>query len=183
MARRLRAASAPVVANHRDAASRPFAVSARSVGWQSILSTSRSSVSRTLRPSEESSGSSRTSRRARSRAVASGHRLSRRSRAETDFAPSVLRALRDDGVGDRLQACRITERVRDEHAWWLDDYALFRALHARHEERPWTEWPSRCALVNRGRLKPSGWHCAMKSCFAPISSGSPANSGRPRVSR
>ena len=28
-----------------------------------------------------------------------------------------------------------------EHAWWLDDYALFRALHARHDERPWTEWP------------------------------------------
>ena len=28
-----------------------------------------------------------------------------------------------------------------EHAWWLDDYALFRALHARHEERPWTQWP------------------------------------------
>ena len=38
--------------------------------------------------------------------------------------------------------------------------------------------PSRCALVNRGRLKPSGWRCAMKSCFAPISSGSPANSGQ-----
>lgn len=29
----------------------------------------------------------------------------------------------------------------DEQAWWLDDYALFRALHARHGERPWTEWP------------------------------------------
>jgi 4-alpha-glucanotransferase len=28
-----------------------------------------------------------------------------------------------------------------EHAWWLDDYALFRALHARYDERPWTEWP------------------------------------------
>jgi 4-alpha-glucanotransferase len=28
-----------------------------------------------------------------------------------------------------------------EHAWWLDDYALFRALHVRHGERPWTEWP------------------------------------------
>jgi 4-alpha-glucanotransferase len=26
-------------------------------------------------------------------------------------------------------------------AWWLDDYALFRALHARYDERPWTEWP------------------------------------------
>jgi 4-alpha-glucanotransferase len=28
-----------------------------------------------------------------------------------------------------------------EQAWWLDDYALFRALHARHEERAWTDWP------------------------------------------
>jgi 4-alpha-glucanotransferase len=28
-----------------------------------------------------------------------------------------------------------------EQAWWLDDYALFRALHAYHGERPWTEWP------------------------------------------
>jgi 4-alpha-glucanotransferase len=27
-------------------------------------------------------------------------------------------------------------------AWWLDDYALFRALHAREGARPWTEWPS-----------------------------------------
>jgi 4-alpha-glucanotransferase len=26
-------------------------------------------------------------------------------------------------------------------AWWLDDYALFRAIHAREHERPWTEWP------------------------------------------
>lgn len=26
-------------------------------------------------------------------------------------------------------------------AWWLDEYALFRALHAGHGERPWTEWP------------------------------------------
>ena len=28
-----------------------------------------------------------------------------------------------------------------DQAWWLDDYALFRALHARFAERPWTEWP------------------------------------------
>jgi 4-alpha-glucanotransferase len=26
-------------------------------------------------------------------------------------------------------------------SWWLDDYALFRALHAHEENRPWTEWP------------------------------------------
>jgi 4-alpha-glucanotransferase len=28
-----------------------------------------------------------------------------------------------------------------EQAWWLDDYALFRALHANYDERAWTEWP------------------------------------------
>ncbi len=28
-----------------------------------------------------------------------------------------------------------------EQAWWLDDYALFRALHAREAERAWTDWP------------------------------------------
>src|SRR3989442_1504837 len=26
-------------------------------------------------------------------------------------------------------------------AWWIEDYAVFRALHAREGERPWTEWP------------------------------------------
>ena len=29
-----------------------------------------------------------------------------------------------------------------EQSWWLDDYGLFRALHARHGERSWTEWPA-----------------------------------------
>jgi 4-alpha-glucanotransferase len=28
-----------------------------------------------------------------------------------------------------------------EQAWWLDDYALFRALHAHHGEKPWEQWP------------------------------------------
>jgi 4-alpha-glucanotransferase len=27
-------------------------------------------------------------------------------------------------------------------AWWLDEYALFRALHADAQDRPWTEWPA-----------------------------------------
>ncbi|MBM3807152.1 MAG: 4-alpha-glucanotransferase [Acidimicrobiia bacterium] len=28
-----------------------------------------------------------------------------------------------------------------EQAWWLDEYALFRSLHALHEDLPWTKWP------------------------------------------
>jgi 4-alpha-glucanotransferase len=29
-----------------------------------------------------------------------------------------------------------------EQAWWIEDYALFRALHRREGERPWMEWPA-----------------------------------------
>ncbi|MCU1384071.1 MAG: malQ 1 [Acidobacteria bacterium] len=29
----------------------------------------------------------------------------------------------------------------NEQAWWLEDYGLFRALHAREHERAWMEWP------------------------------------------
>ncbi len=28
-----------------------------------------------------------------------------------------------------------------DQAWWVDDYGLFRALHAREGERGWTDWP------------------------------------------
>src|SRR5438034_7481858 len=43
--------------------------------------------------------------------------------------------------------CRDTARARalksflSAQAWWIEDYAIFRALHAREGERPWTEWP------------------------------------------
>jgi 4-alpha-glucanotransferase len=30
----------------------------------------------------------------------------------------------------------------DAEAWWLEDYALFRALHAREAERSWLDWPA-----------------------------------------
>ncbi len=29
----------------------------------------------------------------------------------------------------------------DTQAWWLDDYALYRALKASHREQAWTDWP------------------------------------------
>lgn len=29
----------------------------------------------------------------------------------------------------------------ERERWWLDDYALFRALHAENDRRYWTEWP------------------------------------------
>jgi 4-alpha-glucanotransferase len=42
---------------------------------------------------------------------------------------------------------RDTERARrftafvEAKRWWLEDYALFRALHEREANRAWTEWP------------------------------------------
>ena len=29
----------------------------------------------------------------------------------------------------------------EEQSWWLEDYALFRAVHAQQGERAWTDWP------------------------------------------
>jgi 4-alpha-glucanotransferase len=48
---------------------------------------------------------------------------------------------------DGHEWCRDTERARELRAflkaesWWIDDYALFRALHERETHRPWTAWP------------------------------------------
>jgi 4-alpha-glucanotransferase len=36
---------------------------------------------------------------------------------------------------------RLLRAFLSEQAWWVEDYALFRAIHAREDERPWTEWP------------------------------------------
>jgi 4-alpha-glucanotransferase len=44
--------------------------------------------------------------------------------------------------------------------WWLDDYALFRALHALHGEREWTEWPAALRAREPGALEDSRRACA-----------------------
>ena len=84
--------------------------------------------------------------------------------ADREVLDSVRRAARVDhaGVGQlklaslraafkRFSAddwCHDTGRARElkafisEQAWWIEDYALFRAIHASQDERPWTEWPS-----------------------------------------
>jgi 4-alpha-glucanotransferase len=36
---------------------------------------------------------------------------------------------------------RVFKEFVARQAWWIEDYGLFRAVHAHHGERPWTEWP------------------------------------------
>lgn len=64
-----------------------------------------------------------------------------------------VRALKQQALASAFQQFRDVEWNRDTvraqelrkflaaEAWWIDDYALFRALHAREGQRPWTEWP------------------------------------------
>ena len=37
-------------------------------------------------------------------------------------------------------------------SWWLDEYSLFRALHASHDERQWAEWPEPLARGDRAAV-------------------------------
>jgi 4-alpha-glucanotransferase len=45
-----------------------------------------------------------------------------------------------DLVGGTRRAAAFRAYI-SEQAWWLDEYALFRALHAQQDERAWWDWP------------------------------------------
>jgi len=76
--------------------------------------------------------------------------MNRTSRVDyTTVRRIKLRAL--TAAFDRFEAeewQRGTDRARamrsfvTSQAWWVDDYALFRAIRARHQNRSWTEWPA-----------------------------------------
>jgi 4-alpha-glucanotransferase len=42
--------------------------------------------------------------------------------------------------GDTERA-RVLRTFVTAQAWWVEDYSVFRAIHAREQERPWQEWP------------------------------------------
>lgn len=42
----------------------------------------------------------------------------------------------------RSDRARRLEAYARANAWWLDDYALFRALHEHQDARPWMDWPA-----------------------------------------
>jgi len=49
------------------------------------------------------------------------------------------RFMRDEWAAQSHRAARLTEYIQRER-WWLDDYTLFRAIHAREDGRYWREW-------------------------------------------
>jgi 4-alpha-glucanotransferase len=55
-------------------------------------------------------------------------------------------------VGGTRRAAAFRSYVA-EQSWWLEEYALFRALHARHDERAWTDWPEPLRLRQPAALE------------------------------
>ncbi len=60
---------------------------------------------------------------------------------DTALRQSFERFRRVEWAADTRRAAALRAYIR-EQAWWLDDYALFRALHAMQGERPWNQWPA-----------------------------------------
>jgi len=54
-------------------------------------------------------------------------------------------------AGGTRRAAAFRAYMQDQ-SWWLDDYALFRALHARFDERAWTDWPEALRARDPGAL-------------------------------
>jgi 4-alpha-glucanotransferase len=68
----------------------------------------------------------------------------------------ALRAAFDEFVHRHAQAGTARSLAFDawarDQSWWLDDYALFRALHARRQERAWADWPEAERTRDAGAL-------------------------------
>jgi 4-alpha-glucanotransferase len=58
----------------------------------------------------------------------------------------------------RMEVSRGTTRAQrlnqfiERERWWLDDYALFRSLHALHDELEWQKWPEPLSTRDRAAL-------------------------------
>jgi 4-alpha-glucanotransferase len=105
----------------------------------------------------------------------------RRRLADARSSPSIDHALVRSVKEPALRAA--FERFRDQRwktgdpaaeplrrwiadqSWWLDDYALFRALHARERERPWTGWPAALAARDPAALAAARRSLAVEILF------------------
>jgi 4-alpha-glucanotransferase len=63
-------------------------------------------------------------------------------RTVRELKTRALRALFDRFIAQRREGDQgdALRRYIDSQHWWLDDYTLFRALHAENEGRYWIEW-------------------------------------------
>jgi 4-alpha-glucanotransferase len=65
---------------------------------------------------------------------------------------AAFQRFRDREWSRRSGRARALAAYIEAEAWWLEDYALFRALHIRHSEAPWTSWPEELRRRDAGAL-------------------------------
>lgn len=72
-------------------------------------------------------------------------------KAHVDYAikDAKLGILRDIYAKERIKESEDFKKFIRDNAYWIDDFALFKALKERYEGRPWYEWPD--AYRNRDR--------------------------------
>ena len=68
------------------------------------------------------------------------------------FALSFERFCEEEWRRDTARAVSLRAFIASQ-TWWLDDYALFRAIHRREQDRPWTEWPEPLRRRDRDALE------------------------------
>ena len=59
---------------------------------------------------------------------------------KTEVLQSVFELFFDEQLQPGSPRAEEFRAYIQREAWWLQDYALFRALHAAHEERSWMDW-------------------------------------------
>ena len=72
----------------------------------------------------------------------------------------------------------LRDYVRRE-SWWLDEYALYRALRAQSGERPWTEWAPALRDREPGALLTAQRQLEQEILFYQYVQWMPRSSGRP----
>ena len=66
-------------------------------------------------------------------------------------------------AGARADLRPAYEQFCDEQAHWLDDYALFRALKARHQGAYYLEWPAELVRRTARAMADSTFHAVQNS--------------------
>ena len=78
---------------------------------------------------------------ARRRAAVAAHSLPEVRRVEEPLAAPCVGSLRSGRAAARIARAQRFDDFARREAWWLEEYATFRALHAHFAEHRWQEWP------------------------------------------
>ena len=78
-------------------------------------------------------------------------------------APGAWRRSAFAAQAARDERRRAARAFREQQPHWLDDYALFMALHERHGGRDWCDWPAELGRARRGGARSAAREAARRT--------------------